>query len=898
MAIRPTPGALGTIAATALRAEALIDPIGIDAPAPRLSWTMASDNANEHPSGYQVRVATSLPLLRHGGPLVWDSGRLSSAQESQVAYQGMTLASGQRYVWWVRLWDSTGLPGPWSAPATWTMGLLDDAAWDRAAWIAPSSSPSPAAASLRRPFTLAGCQATRAILTIASLGFHVPYLNGSRVDDAELAPSWTDYLNRILYVTRDVTNLVRSDGDNTLGVDLAGGWYKPGSADVWGFQAMPYTGPEQLRAHLAVQCADGGQRTVVSDGQWQWARGDVTYSSIRGGEDIDHRKSLGDWSRPSAAAAPFSAVTTRVSPKGSPRLVASTIPPERKTATVATTARKTKAGYLYTMQENAAASVTVSLTGSPQTTVRLQVGEGLAGDVVDPSWHDLNATTVGNRWQQINLTLASSRRESFSTTFTYFAGSYISLQVLSGNLTAPPEITVSAIHTDVESTGSFESSDPRLNRLHDAFRRTYLNNLHGYPTDCPQRERLGYGADGTTTSESALLNFDTVGVYEKWMADFRDAQAPNGYVPFTVPAYPRQNSYWWSPWWGNAIVAVPLTLYRYQGGEELLARQYPAVKRYVDYLLGRLVGDRWDADAFPPDHEAVDAADSRQFNTLGVLAALDDVVRVAAALNLPTDADHYRAAFTRVRTSFNERWFDQTRGTYRRGAPTAAFQPAPQSVLAVALAIGVVPDSRVPAVLAALKSDIAAPFVGTGYADHLLTGIIGTRYLFSVLTDSDNPDPAYRLLTKAGYPGVLPAVEEAGGTLHERIVNDDLSHDHPMFGSYDAWLFRGLAGLRVDQLPATGTIQIRPGLATGVEWAKAAVTTPRGPAASAWKRTGSGVEYTVTVPPASTANVSVTARAGAVVVDGKATRTTTDPAAATRQTVRLGAGMHVIIVAE
>jgi alpha-L-rhamnosidase len=112
-----------------LKVEYAEAPLGLDEPAPRLAWR--SPVARQ--SAYRIRVAAT-PEALEGGPLVWDSGKVASDANVQIAYAGPALASRQRYWWQVQVWDADGQPSGWSAPGWWEMGLLAPADW-RAKWI-------------------------------------------------------------------------------------------------------------------------------------------------------------------------------------------------------------------------------------------------------------------------------------------------------------------------------------------------------------------------------------------------------------------------------------------------------------------------------------------------------------------------------------------------------------------------------------------------------------------------------------------------------------------------------------------------------------------------------------------------------------------------------------------
>ena len=119
-----------------LRTEYAHDPIGLDEPRPRLRWRPPVGGQSAH----QVQVAVSEADLA-SGHLAWDSGKTAGADAIETAYAGPALASGDRRVWRVRLWDGAGRAGGWSAPASFEMGLLGPGDWGDAAWIGHHVAP-------------------------------------------------------------------------------------------------------------------------------------------------------------------------------------------------------------------------------------------------------------------------------------------------------------------------------------------------------------------------------------------------------------------------------------------------------------------------------------------------------------------------------------------------------------------------------------------------------------------------------------------------------------------------------------------------------------------------------------------------------------------------------------
>jgi alpha-L-rhamnosidase len=60
-------------------------------------------------------------------------------------------------------------------------------------------------------------------------------------------------------------------------------------------------------------------------------------------------------------------------------------------------------------------------------------------------------------------------------------------------------------------------------------------NMMSLQSDCPHRERLGYGGDALMTGESFIYNFDMAAFYGKRVRDYADAQRSNGGFTETAP---------------------------------------------------------------------------------------------------------------------------------------------------------------------------------------------------------------------------------------------------------------------------------------------------------------------------------------------------------------------------
>ncbi len=119
---------------TDLRCDWAVNPLGIDSAPPRLAWKLESAERGARQTAWQVRVASTLQKLVTGDADRWDSGRVEGSIQLQISYSGQALKTGEQVFWQARAWDAAGEPSEWSAPATWTMGVVQPADWT-AKWI-------------------------------------------------------------------------------------------------------------------------------------------------------------------------------------------------------------------------------------------------------------------------------------------------------------------------------------------------------------------------------------------------------------------------------------------------------------------------------------------------------------------------------------------------------------------------------------------------------------------------------------------------------------------------------------------------------------------------------------------------------------------------------------------
>ena len=160
--------------------ELLENPIGVGAEQPRFSWQIVSETPDLMQTAYRIKVAADEAGLDQDENLVWDSGIVNSDQSVFVPYAGQKLESRKDY-WWKVLVTTNKGDSVWSAPAHWSMALLDSADW-KAQWIGIDSALNAtdvvddvrtrlAARYLRKEFPVDGTIAS-AKLYISGLGMY------------------------------------------------------------------------------------------------------------------------------------------------------------------------------------------------------------------------------------------------------------------------------------------------------------------------------------------------------------------------------------------------------------------------------------------------------------------------------------------------------------------------------------------------------------------------------------------------------------------------------------------------------------------------------------------------------------------------------------------------------
>jgi alpha-L-rhamnosidase len=847
-----------------------VRPLGIDVPQPDLGWTLESSRRGETQTAYQILAASDVALLSAGKPDLWDSGKVSSDESIGIRYAGKPLASGQRVWWQVRAWDGEGKPGPYSEAQWWEMGLLSKNDW-QAKWISDGRplperdedfyKPHPAPL-LRKSFKLRGPVKQARIYTTAA-GYQELSLNGKPLGDHRLDPAWTAVEKRVYYSTHDVTAQLKP-GENALGIVLGNGWYNPLPMRFWGgknFRLSLTSGRPCAILRLDIQYADGTRQTIVTDESWRWKEGPIIRNNIFLGELYDARKEIAGWDAPGFNDPSWNAVVVETPPVG--KLQALSGPPIRITEELAAKRIESSTGPpIYDFGKNFTGTVRLRFNAPAGTRYLMRYGELLHADgTLNPMTSVAGQIKKRNKdgtmsmggpgapdiaWQEDTYITKGGGEEEYTPRFTFHAFRYMEISA------APVSVTGLRLHSDVPDAGSFECSNDLFNRIQRVCRNTFVSNIIGVQSDCPHRERLGYGGDIVASSEAFFMNYDMHGFYRKTVRDFADTARPDGRFTDTAPFVGID---YCGVGWAMAHPLLIEQLYRYQGDRSLMEEQYEAARRWLlgvetanpEHIVSNGLGDH---EGLVP--KSIPASVTSFYYQSAVMLA-----NMAKVLKRTDDAARFSALSENIKRAYQKQFLDEKTGVVALGS---------QMCQSSALYSGLVPDAVRPLAMERLLEDIRDKHKG-----HLSTGIYGTKYMLEMLSSHGRADTTFQIVSKPEMPGWAWMLKNDATTLWEHWAGSDntFSNNHPMFGSVSQWFFQWPGGIRpAHDAVGFNKILIAPQVVGDLKWAKTEHRSVRGPISCQWKKDGGNFDLSLRIPVGATAEVTIPARNAEAVKEG------------------------------
>lgn len=866
-----------------LKCEHLETPRGIETQHPVFSWTLASDRKNV------TQTACRLELHKDG-ELLWDSTKQCTEQSISHVYEGSELEALTTYRWKVTVWDNQGETA--DAESEFMTGRLQ-LPW-RASWAEPEQEPAfgkqgdfndveatmgvsqqirgldeyegfQPVQYLRIPFT-AEKKVKRALVCATAHGVYELSVNGDSVDDRLFAPEISSYQKILQYQIYDVTDCIH-EGKNVISVKLGDGWWT-GRVGCMG-DACQYGDKTAFLMEGQIEYEDGEIEYVLSDNAVS-STGPLLAADLFVGEKYDARKENEGWDTPDYDDSQWKKVIKRDFPVD--HLTAQYGKPVRviKSFTPQKIYTDPNGDTIIDLGQNIAGFMSFTVEAPADTVIRMEHAE-----VVDQAGC-FYKNIMGKNKDQMDIYITKDGKQTYRPVFTYHGFRYVRLSGWPGT-PAAVDFMAHVVSTDVEDIGSFETSDPQINRLQENIWWSQAANTVAIPTDCPQREKAGWTGDVTVYSPTMCFLRDEEEFLTRWLRNCRAEQEENGEIPTVVPfldCYRKMNLYYGtdtSCGWGDVIVALPWYLYRAYGNREVLEENYPAMRKWMQYV------QRCAETEMPEGYEAFDEerkqrqkylwntgfhygdwlVPSMVLNTTDDMAMINtayatkDIVapayyafstrlmgKIAAVLDYPEDVSFYTGLNEKIRKAFEEEYIDEN---------------------------GHISTDMQGAYVLALENDLVSGGLRSKVMDRLLekikenggcldTGFLSVPFLLDVLTDNGHREEAYHLLYQKKCPSWLYEVEKGATSIWESwgatSENGDIgkySYNHYAYGCVGDWMYRRLAGLNAEEA-GYRKIRIAPLYDCGLEYVKGSLITPYGYVESSWKKSKTGISLKVTVP--------------------------------------------------
>lgn len=847
---------------SSLETEHLENPRGVDVQPPKFSWVFDDDTRGAGQTAYHIIVSDSEEAVENGEGNIWDSGKINSSNTVNIAFDGEELESGEMYYWRLKVWNQDGEEAVWSEVQHFQMGLLDESDW-QADWI---TTPDTTISSplLRNEFSI-DKEIESATAFVTGVGYYEFYLNGEKVGDHTLDPALTDFEDRILYETYDVTDHLDS-GTNAAGFWLGNGAFRISPVEgryAWGGVNNQFGTPMAIM-QLHIQYSDGSEELISSNSSWKSTSSPITFNNVYGGEDYDARLEQNNWHSTGFDDSAWQPVELVERPDVimdsqvmAPIRVVDTISPVTRT-------NPEEGIYLFDLEQNIPGWWKLTVQGERGAKIKIRGAETLNNEIFPKPLEPGDSLSThesyhSNVWT--TYTLKGEGEEVYDPKFFYTGFRYIEVQIENSDQIEFFEVEGRVVHSDLERNGTFSSSNSLLNQIYEATIWSQRGNLHGYPTDCPHREKGGYNGDGQVIAETSMHDFHMHSLYEKWLNDMRDSQEENGRIPNTSPLL--LGGYGGGIAWGSAYILIPWWSYQYYEDTSLLEEHYSSMKDYMEYL-----SDLAASDEVPEENYIINEFGS-YWLSLGEWVApvgertgpinpltntyywyLDALTfaDIAGVLGNNEDRETYLSLAENIKEAFNEKFFLPEQNLY-------GTEEVYQGYLLFPLSGDLVPEDHRQAVLDNLIEDIQVSRDG-----HLGTGILGTKHLINFLAEEGRQDVVHQVVTKTTYPSWGYWIENGATTLWESW-DAESSHNHQMFGTVNEYLYKYLVGIRAPTNQGTSVgykeIHISPYIPDDMTWAEGSVETVRGTVSSRWEKSDESLAVTITIPANTTGKVSI-----------------------------------------
>lgn len=689
-----------------------------------------------------------------------------------------------------------------------------------------------------------------ATLFISSAGYYRATFNEKRIGKNYLDPAWTNYEKRVYYSEYDLTEEV-TEGSHCIGVTLGNGFYNPLPLRMWGRrnlrEVLPHGEPAFI-ALLKLEYMDGKTEEIVTDGSWRYSCGPIIRNNVYLGEVYDGRKEIEGWEKIGFNDKDWEEAIEVQGPGG--ELQKSFFPPIQITDVITPVAINLThdSVFIVDMGVNFTGLYDIHLIGEIGDTITFRFGERLnedgtlnpmttvAGQIKSAGMGGPGSPAIA--WQTDSYIFGEATDVWYSPEFTFHTYRYMEV---SGLDRAPQisDIKGIALNSNVVSNNSFTSSSQLINDIQSACKRTFLSNLLSVQSDCPAREKFGYGGDLNATGEAFIYNFDMQEFYRKTIYDWVDAMNDSSFVdtaPFVGIKYCGIS-------WESAFIITQYNLFLYYNDTALIRELYDLDLAWME--KAERIHPAGLVDKGLSDHESLEPVPVELTGTSHYLQCARIMQKFASIMG---DVEHEKQFEKLV-----EKLTKIILGNFWEIPLTDPINK--QSLFATLLYYDIIPENELYKAVDSLLSSLS------NQTAHFTTGIFGTKYILEALSKTDNSGLAYNIVNSTQYPGWGHMIAQGATTLWEtwKESDDVYSNCHPMFGSVSEWFYRWLAGIRPHpDYPGFEKIIINPTLPDDLYQVYGSYNSPYGEVVSNWTNYGIDKQvFDIAIPKGSMAYVKL-----------------------------------------
>ena len=748
---------------------------------------------------------------------------------------------------------------------------------------------------LRTTFNTEVKKIVKARLYVTARGIYEIYINGKRVGNDYFNPGLTQYNKTHLYQTYDVSDLIKI-GKNAMGAMLGEGWWSGNitySGQNWNF----FGDRQSLLAKLVITYSDGSTKIVTTNPDtWTYFNdGPLVYGSFFQGEvyDATRESAVLGWNTVSyndhlwkkATAVPLNGnafIDKNISGTNgmAPIMNYDNMSLFGQFGENASIVKELKAVgmeevrpgvFVYDMGQN--------MVGVPQITIQ----NGITGKKLTLRYAEVKYPDLAEYGKKVGMIMLENIRgalaqdtyilkggnEVIQPRFTFHGYRFIEITGIEKPL------PIASVKGEVISSlktlaSSYETSNPKVNKLWENITWSTRGNFLSIPTDCPQRnERMGWNGDISLFSRTSTYITNTPQFLRRHMIAMADAQREDGRFSDVAPL----GGGFGGILWGSAGITVAWESFQQYGDEVMIAEHYDAMKKYMTYLSTRIDPKTGIMDEGPLG-DWLSPEGGKNDNTLlweaYYIYDLEMMSKIAAVLGKVDDAAAFRTRQAEHKAFFNKTYVNAETGQTVKSTSGQVYDN--QASYAVPLALGAfdsVNEKRAAKHLAAAVTRQNTDDSGAILPEYsLMTGFIGTAWISKALSDHGYNDITYHVLQQKTYPSWLYSVEQGATTIWERLNsytvdkgfggnNSMNSFSHYSFGAVGAWMYNYSLGIQRDENEPGFkhfVLQPTPDPTGQMTFARGHYDSMYGRIESGWKTNNGNVTYSVTVP----ANTSAT----------------------------------------